>query len=53
MKEYIKPEVEVNEIRPEGLFATSFGADSDIKGPMGVPPSNSYSSDNIWDFDYS
>ncbi len=54
MKKYIKPEVEVNEIQLEGLLANStFGAKDDIPGSMGTPSMKTYTSDDIWSFDYS
>ncbi len=54
MKKYIKPEVEVNEIQLEGLLANStFDPKDEINGPMGTPSIKSYTSDDIWNFDYS
>ncbi len=53
MKKYIKPEIEVNGIQPEGFLATSFEGDGEIDGPVGAPPIESYTSDDFWSFDYS
>ncbi len=53
MKEYIKPEAEVNDIQPESFLANSYEADGEINGPMGVRPNDSNTSDDFWNFDYS
>ncbi len=51
MKTYIKPEIEVIGVQPEGLLATSFGADYEILGPLGVSPRGAYASDDDWGFE--
>lgn len=54
MKKYTKPEVEVNEIQLEGLLANStLDVKDEINGSMGTPSMKTYTSDDIWNFDYS